>query len=216
MDGAMRNVVAWYDRGHPNSPGHIRQMRNAAGAAESAMSDLRKRNSSLCEQVKHKDREIEALAAELKGMRKNMEGYVASQAELEDNIASLTDRLQKQICESDRLRSRCLPEERIPAMIYYAAPDAEGSGLRKVAATRDATHIYRLVTLPGDSTRARFQPIGGANDDQVIANRNIYLMACDITAISSNPTAITVDSPGTAILENNNWIVTTKAKIKLT
>lgn len=216
IDRAMRTIVSWYDSRHSVSS------QNRLGCSG-------ERDKSLLDQTERLNRYISKLEETVSVLNSKMDNLKSQNAALSDNANHLSERnglldkekerMLSQINElqqaNARLLGKCLPESDLPAMIYYAQGDATGLNLRKISTTRTSQHIYRIATMPGNAAMAIFEPIVGADCRDVIENRNITLIACDIESIASNASTIVVREKGKAIFENNKWKVISKAKIIL-
>lgn len=216
VDYLMRGAVAWYDRRHPHPSAKRRQheteaslkLRAAVAAREKECGKLMAEIKAAGQERAQLDFRISQLQAELSQLRSASLGYQKRAAD----ASARTEALER---EAEELRRRCLPENEIPAMTYYAQGSATALELRKVSPVRQNGHIYRLTTRPGDTTAATFRPMAVANAAEVIANRNVTLIACEITGIGPSPSAIEPVADGEATFRNNRWEVTRKAKIKL-
>lgn len=215
IDIALRRIVCWYDKSHPNSNKKkanysedvallnekiislqrtVSELNNSLGILKSKESVLISQRESLFVDINNKTKELATLNEEMR------------------RIHSQNDELRN---ENDQLLGRCLPETDIPSMIYYAQGDASGLNFRKISTIKTPQHIYKISTIPGNAASAIFEPIVESDLVDVINNRNLTLIACDILSIASNASAIVVCEKGRAIKKNNKWIVTCKAKIIL-
>lgn len=215
IDNILRSVVHWYDKRHPNSKKKesnytgevirlnekITSLQRTTSELESSIRILEAKESSLNSQkesilveIKTKDNEISRL------MREN---------------SIMDSQIQELQNENQKLLRRCLPEAEIPAMIYYAQGDASGLFLRKLSTEKTSEHIYRITTFAGDTTSATFEPYLDTDIQEIINNRNVTLIACEIMRINPNASSIQVCEAGKAKCENNKWKVTNKAKIIL-
>ena len=215
VDKLMRSVVAWYDKTHPESARKMKQ------------------DNLQIQKLLGQIKELETARSEFD---KNLAFEKENSVLLSQKIISLTEKLEKSqgevvnakscICELEKelvgvkeqnvhLLSRCLPESKIPSMIYYAEGDAMGLNLRKVSTQQTPYAIYKIITTPGDTSSAEFLPIVSSNEKEIITNRNATLVACEILSIAPNATSICLVESGRAKIENGKWIVTNKAKIQL-
>lgn len=218
IDRALRSIVSWYDKRHP-----------IANNKRAKASSTNRQDSLLKEEIESLNKTISKLKDTLKALKANndilnkqIERLNYDKDSLNNEIVNLQSENMKvssraeylEIANSD-LMKRCLPENNIPSMIYYAQGDATGQNLRKVSTTKNSQHIYRIETIPGDTTAAIFEPDIDHNIQDTIENRNITLIACDILGIAPNASWIEVQEKGRASFRNNRWEVTTKAKIRL-
>ncbi len=215
IDNALRSVVHWYDKRHHNTKKKnlffseegvhlnekitslqrtISELDNNIDILKSKETSLIRQRDTLFDEIRRKDNEIYTLNEEKKLM-------ISQNSELQN--------------ENRKLLRRCLPETEIPSMIYYAQGDAIGLYLRKISTIRTPEHIYRITTFVGDTSSATFEPYVEANIQDIISNRSLTLIACDIIRIDPNASNIQVCEVGKVIYENNKWKVTSKAKIIL-
>lgn len=215
IDNILRSIVHWYDKRHPNSKKNesnnseeiillnerITTLHSRISVLESSVKILKTNESSLNSQkesalaeIKSKDNELSRLMNEYK------------------QLVSQISELRK---ENQKLLQRCLPETEIPSMIYYAQGDASGLYLRKLSTEKTSGHIYKITTFAGDTTSSIFEPYIETNIQDIINNRNLTLIACEIIRIEPNASSIQVCEAGKAKYENNKWKVINKAKIIL-
>lgn len=216
VDRCMRSMVLWYDKRHSKpmqttGEGNDSEIKELYGRIEllnNLKSKLEKNIMDLQETGEELSRENEMLKSRLNELNENNISLMKEMANMQCNIEGLYQ-------ENSQLQKRCLPVEEIPSMIFYAQGDASGLNLRKISTTKTQQHIYRISTFPGDTASAEFEPMADCDLAEVIANRNISLIACDIRSISPEPTTIVVLRKGRAVKVNNKWTVTNKAKIAL-
>ncbi len=215
IDNALRNVVRWYDKRHPHSIkkdsnyskelAHLNErisflqitisrLNNSVGVLKSKELTFNNQKETLLTELRKKDHEMSLIIAEKKQME-------AQNSELQ--------------YDNQNLLRRCLPIKEVPSMIYFAQGDASGLFLRKISTVRTTEHIYRIVTLAGDSLSATFEPVVNNNIQDIINNRNLTLIACEIVRIDPNASSIQVCEAGKVTYENNKWKVINKAKIIL-
>ena len=215
IDKAMRDIVYRYDKRHQfqtrakkNDSEEICQLQEQIKLKDDAI----KRLELTVMTFKSKEEElINQSNALRKDINQLKEGYDEIVRE-KNNISSQVTELNK---KNSLLLSRCLPESEIPTMIYYAQGDTTGQLLRKVSTLKSPEHLYKIMTVPGNARSAEFEPVVNANIKEIIDNRNITLIACDIIGIAPNATNITVLQRGKAVCVNNKWEITSKAKISL-
>lgn len=227
IDRGMRDTVAWYDRKHPAGTSR-RKMHEAENNRRylQQIADLRKSVKAAREATETQRQRAEGLGAEQETLRTHIKKLDTALNEAEIRYSSLENTAGNQIhdlealiatlrCQTDDLLRRCLPESEIPSMVYYAEGDASGLYLRKPATKPEDGHIYRLVTHPGNTLKADFEPHIKANLPYIVENRNVFLTACDIKGISSSPSRIRVIDPGETIMEDGRWKVVRRAVIEL-
>lgn len=216
IDNLMRNIVSWYDERHLKATANsenkdkadyqrieaiLKAKENECHGLQSQLDVKRDENQNLKEQIIH--------------LRSTLDGLKESCAKLQQDNSGLKKKIGILKAEIDGLQKRCLPESDVPSMIYFAQGDATGLWLRKVSTAMSIGHMYKLITKPGDTSICNFSPIKQDNMAEVIANRSVTLLACEIIGIAPAASAIEIIEDGVAALENNRWKVTHKAKIKL-
>lgn len=217
IDLCMRSAVSWYDRRHPRSSQRkqqsddrrVRELTAQIDSLNSQIAAKRQQMAAVQEQNGRLTGQADQLRQELGRATEECRRHEALVSQLQAEAKSLKEQNEHLLC-------RCLPESDIPSMIYYAEGDALGATLRKISPVRSAQHIYRLITRPGDTATADFVPEIPQNASEVIANRSVTLIACEILSIAPNASSVVVSAPGKAVLENGKWKVTNKAKIHLT
>lgn len=215
IDKLMRNIVSWYDN---RSPASANQIRRESEHLPNQHTDTMP-NENECSELKSKLDNIKQENINLKRKVSQLNNILIAEKEsnsiLQQNIAELNRSNEALRRECDVLRHRCLPESEEPSMIFFAQGDATGLWLRKVSTNISTEHLYKLTTKPGDSSTCTFSPILHHNASDVIANRSITLLACEITSIANVPTSIHIVEEGMATREGNRWKIIHKAKIKL-
>lgn len=215
IDKFMRNSVEWYDQHHSK-----KSVLNTHDADQI---------SSLNQKLKESEREREAMQDRLLEEREKLRdvrikfqsletSFSALKSDfeaLENNNRKLSNLIETLNEQNSNLARKCLPEDEIPSMTYYAQGDATGLYLRKLSTIKGEEQIYTLHTSPGNTHIAEFYPLIKGNVNEIIANRNLTLLACDIMGISQNPGSIEVISFGKAQFQNNKWAVINKAKIRI-
>lgn len=212
----MRNIVKWYDKRHSKaSPNKIQKETDEINRFQVELGNLSHEFDRL--QLKYDSRlkENEDLKRQMSDLKMSLEDRIQSFTLLQRDFSELVSVNETLTGESRELRKRCLTESDVPSMIYFAQGDTTGLWLRKVSAVKSIEHMYKLTTKQGDISLCNFSPINHNNMSDVIANRNITLLACDIISITPAASAIEIIEEGVATLENNRWKVTSKAKIKL-
>lgn len=215
VDKLMRNVVAWYDKTHPESAQKMKQDNLQIQKLLGQIKELETSRSELDKNLTCEKEKSVLLSQKITSLTEKLE-------ELYGEVANTTNRnceLKKELGDVKEqnayLLRRCLPESKIPSMIYYAEGDAMGLNLRKVSIQQTPYAIYEIITTPGDTTSAEFSPIVSSNEKETITNRNATLVACEILSIAPNATSISIVESGRAKMENGRWVVSRKAKIKL-
>lgn len=215
IDNALRRIVHWYDKRHLNSK-----------KKDSVRSDevlrLNEKISSLQRIISELDSSIGIFKAKETSFIRQIDTLLADSRGKDNEISTLIEENKLMLSQNSELRNenqkllrRCLPDTEIPSMIYYAQGDAIGLYLRKISTVRTPDHIYRIATNTGDTSSATFEPYVESNIQDIISNRNLTLIACDIIRINPNASCIQVCEAGKVICENNKWKVISKAKIIL-
>lgn len=215
IDYALRNIVRWYDKRHPHSrrkdtdySQELIHLTEKNSSLQRTISELNNRIVDLKSNVLAFNNQKEALLADLRKKDYEISLIIEEKEQMSSRISELRN-------ENQKLLQRCLPETEIPSMIYYAQGDASGLNLRKISTVRTTDHIYRIVTLAGDALSGTFEPVVESNIQDIIDNRNLTLIACEIVRINPNASSIQVCEAGKVSCENNKWKVTNKAKIIL-
>ncbi len=215
IDKAMRDIVYRYDKRHQfqtrvrnNDSEEIRQLHERIKLKDDAIARLEQTVITFQSREEELINQSNALRRDIKQLKEGYDEIVREK----NNISSQVTELNK---TNSLLLSRCLPESEIPTMIYYAQGDTAGQYLRKVSTLKSPEHLYKIMTVPGNTRSAEFEPVVNANIKEIIDNRNITLIACDIIGIAPDATNITVLQRGKAVWTNNKWEITSKAKIRL-
>lgn len=216
IDHTMRGIVAWYDKRHTSlkvdtikdNDGIINKLHKQIAKLNGSISELEGENSDLRTKENNLVLKNETLTNELNQLD-------AKKIKLEQENDNLKRCVEDLKLENLQFQKRCLPSSEIPSMIYYAQGDTSGLNFRKISTLKTSQHIYKITTLPGDSCSAFFEPDVESDSVEVINNRNITLIACDILSISPNASAISVCEKGKAAYKNKKWTVISKAKIIL-
>ena len=215
VDKFMRSCLNWYDKRHPNSSNLHKQQNESIRTIQLQLDQKKQETEALHQQIAEENKrsknmhlQLEEIKADFSGLQFNYENLLEENKALKNSIKNLNS-------QNAYLSQRCLPETEIPSMIYYAQGDATGMNLRKVTTTKNIEQIYILHTRPGNTQSAEFYPIIRDYLNEIVQNRHLTLLACEIMGIAPNPTKIEVLSPGQALFQNNRWVVTNKAKIKI-
>lgn len=216
IDNIMRNIVAWYDKRHSKaSPNRIQKETNEINRLEVELKNKSLECDRLQLKCNSKIKENEDLKQQLSDLKMSLDNQNQSFSQLHQDFAELVNINEALTNESHELRKHCLPASDVPSMIYFAQGDASGLWLRKVSTSLSNDHIYKITTNVGDTSECSFSPLIKTNLSEIITNRNITLIACEIISIAPASSSIEVIEEGNAVLENNRWKVTRKAKIKL-
>lgn len=215
IDNILRGIVNWYDKRHPNS-------KKKDSVCSEEVLHLKEKISLLQRSISELDSRIEIFKSKEISFIRQRDTLLADVRGKENEISTLSVENRLLLSQNTELQNenkkllrRCLPEKEIPSMIYYAQGDAIGFYLRKVSTVRTPDHIYRIATSVGDTSVATFEPYIESNLQDIISNRNVTLIACDIIRIDPNASSIQVCEAGKVICENNKWKVISKAKIIL-
>lgn len=215
IDNLLRSIVHWYDKRHPNSK--KKEFNNSEEVIH-----LNERITTLLRRISELESSVKILKANESSLKSQKESILAEIKSKDNELSRLINEHNQMISqiaelrnENQKLLQRCLPETEIPSMIYYAQGDASGLYLRKLSTERTSEHIYKMTTFAGDTTSAIFEPYLETNIQEIINNRNLTLIACEIMRIEPNASRIQVCEAGMAKCENNKWKVINKAKIIL-
>ena len=215
IDNLLRSVVNGYDKRHPiskkkesNNSEEVFRLNEKIKTLQSIRSELERSISIHKSKESSLNRQKESILAEMKTKDNEISRLINEYSQMSSQISALQN-------ENKRLLQRCLPETEIPSMIYYAQGDASGLYLRKLSTKKTSEHIYKIMTFAGDTTSAIFEPHIETNIQEIINNRNLTLIACEIMRIEPNASSVQVCEAGKAKWENNKWKVINKAKINL-
>lgn len=216
IDNIMRNIVAWYDKRHSKAtPNRIQKEADEINRLEVELKNKSLECDRLQLEYDSRLKENEDLKRQMSDLKMSLDVRNQSFSQLQRDFSELVSANEALTNESLELRKRCLPASDVPSMIYFAQGDASGLWLRKVSTSLSNDHIYKITTAVGDTSECSFSPLIKTNLSEIITNRNITLIACDIISIAPGSSSIEVIDEGNAVLENNRWKVTRKAKIKL-
>lgn len=216
IDKFLRKIVNWYDKRH------IVHSNDKTGYQDNFENQLLEQSESLNSTISHLRRNILILESNRNELSRINESLISEVNQLTKEREELNIKIQVLLSKIDdldnvvsRLHSRCLPESNIPSMIYYAEGDTAGIIFRKISTKKTPQHIYKIMTVPGDTQMATFEPDVTSDCKEIINNRNIMLLACEILSIAPNASNIEVRKRGEAILVNNKWNISNKAQIVL-
>jgi len=216
IDNLMRNIVIWYDKRHPEpTPARKRQESEEILKVRSMIDAKETECLGLRSQINKSRQECVSLNQEISRLKVSLTQYKETSETLRFSLNELKSKVESLQHESEDLRKRCLPETEIPSMIYYAQGDTLGLWLRKISTIKTNEHLYQLITKQGNASICIFTPMIQTDLTDIIANRNITLLACEIISISPSASSIEIVESGEAMLDKNRWKIIHKAKIKL-
>lgn len=217
IDIVLRKIVENYDSRHKKIK------RNVVAEAkfhyskeierlQNISKDLLEENKRLNVALENCEEEKEYLSKEMNELKETNEIFSDSIADLRNTIRNLSFEKNKNIVNNipgkthkniDKTKDGCL----------YAEPDATGTILRKISANETKYSLFRLELL--NEQVCKFYVLNNASTPMYINNRSVSLLACQILEVAPNPTKFEVVEAGTAVKNNNNWIVMEPAKIKI-
>lgn len=216
IDRAMRQIVAMYDkRGHKSKAYKTQGGEEEIGRLYSRITMLNDSIAALKNTVSVLQADKDELKLQNDALKSELNRLIDINSDLNQKSGELQHRVGDLQSENSQLLRRCMPSSEIPSMVYYVQGDVSGVNFRKISTVKTPQHIYRISTIPGDATSALFEPIVESGIEEVIRNRSITLVACEIMSIAPNASSIVVREKGKAIYKNNKWTVTSKAKIEL-
>lgn len=216
IDKLLRSIVLWYDKRHVNITSGKRHQDNSE---VKRIYSILEHKEYECNDLKNR---LDSIQQDYSSLMQRTEILNNSLKESNEHTARLQhDLLQKEAeieainKEKEVIKKRCLPENDIPEMIYFAQGDTTGEWFRRISTKRSSEHLFELRTYQGDTSVCSFKPIANTNISYIIYNRNITLLPCEILDISPSASSIETVEKGRARLENNRWKIVKKAKIKL-
>ena len=159
-----------------------------------------------CEQAK------EVLSNEKEELIETNEFFASSIEDLQNTIKTLSFEQNTKIVNKipNKVNEKI---EQTKDSYLYAEPDATGTILRKISPKETKYSLFRLELL--NEQVCKFYVLNNTATPMYINNRSISLLACQIVEVAPNPTKFEIVEAGTAVKNNNNWIVMEPAKIKI-
>lgn len=166
----------------------------------------------LTQQLAKANDDLEFTRKELMELAQTNELFVDSIADLKATIESLSKEKVKRISEHTIKENVATNKQQTT---LFAEPDATGSILRKASSIETRYSLYKLQLDSRNEQICQFSLLNNDATSNYIASRELSLKACQITELGATLTQFVTIEPGTAIKENNNWVVTKPAKIKI-
>lgn len=217
IDIALRRFVENYDKRH------IKNKKNVVDEAENQVykeierlkimnKDLLKQKNVLNEALKQYAQDKEVLLNEKEELIKTNEFFASSLEDLQNTIKTLSYEQNSKVV--NKIPSKANENIVLAKNSYlYAEPDATGTILRKISQKETKYSLFKLELL--NEQVCKFYVLNNAATPMYINNRSISLLACHIVEVAPNPTKFEIVEAGTAVKNNNSWIVMEPAKIKI-
>lgn len=179
-------------------------------------------NNQLRERIKILEDRIESISEDLKDAStirdeviQTNEMFAQEIQVLRDTMASFSRTKVETLQRENKHPQKEITSSETKIGILFAEPDATGAILRKPSISETKYSLYKLDISDSNDQLCYFSVLNNNATETYIANRNVSLLACQILEIASNPTSFVTVEPGTAVKENNNWVVASPAKIKI-
>lgn len=217
VDVALRKIVVNYDRRHNKIKKSVivetqsydyKELEKLQNMSKKLLEDNAKLNVAL----ENSEKEKEYLINEMNELKETNEIFSDSIADLQNTIRTLSFEKNKKIV-SDIPNKTHENIELAKDSCLYAEPDATGTILRKISVNETKYSLFKLELL--NEQVCKFCVLNNAATPMYINNRGVSLLACQIIEVASNPTYFEMVEAGTAVKNNNNWIVMEPAKIKI-
>ena len=217
VDIVLRKIVNNYDSRHnKNEKNVVAEARNQAHdeleRLQNMIKNLLVENNALNETLELYAQEKEALSTEKDELIKTNEFFASSLEDLQNTIKTLSFEQNTKIVNKIPSKTN-EKKEQAKESYLYAEPDATGTILRKISPKETKYSLFRLELL--NEQVCKFYVLNNTATPMYINNRSISLLACQIVEVAPNPTKFEIVEAGTAVKNNNNWIVMEPAKIKI-
>lgn len=219
IDIVCRKLVQYYDKKHG-----VETKRTVDQASTSKESEekykkeirgLKSKVNDLSEQISELESKLENAVSVRDEVIETNEFFAQNIQVLKDTIASFS-RTKAATLKQEKPIDKINIGVNDPKPLYlFAEPDATGAILRKPTTNESKYSLYKLNISESNEQLCTFSVINNDATETYIANRNVSLLACHILEIASNPLSFVTVEPGTAVKENNNWVVASPAKIKI-
>lgn len=217
VDIALRKIVENYDSRHNKNKKNVvaeikKQDHNELERLQNMIKNLLVEKNALNETLEQYAQDKEVLSNEKNELIKTNEFFASSLEDLQNTIKTLSFEQNTKIVK--KVPSKADEKLVLPKDSYlYAEPDATGTILRKISPKETKYSLFRLELL--NEQVCKFYVLNNATTPMYINNRGISLLACQIVEVAQNPTKFEIVEAGTAVKNNNNWIVMEPAKIKI-
>lgn len=222
VDVACRNLVEYYDNKKGRTIQHT-HVRNATLQIKEELDSCKEENRLLQKNIIDLNGKIRDLSNKLNDAEtvrdeliETNEIFAQNIQDLHDTIASFSRTKAASLRQKEKEEVQETKNSKVEELsCLYAEPDATGAILRKPTTSESMYSLYKLEISKSDEQLCTFSVLNNEATETYIANRNVSLLACQIIEIASSPTTLVTIEPGTAVKENNNWVVATPAKIKI-
>lgn len=222
IDYCMRWVVENYDSRHgkkkipsqePKNKQEVNTLSNVLQKLRYEIKRYQEENESLQSKVDLLSEQLDD-AIQVRNEQIDLNNKFASDIEsLQETLKSYSQKKVEEITRTQAIELNKPQEELVYKL--YAEPDATGTMLRKVSSTENKYTLYELLLPARESMVCKFSVVNNEATPMYIEGRQMTLKACSIIEMSQNPQKIITVLPGVAVKENNNWVITEPAKIKL-
>ena len=217
VDIALRRIVENYDRRHNKNKKNVvdeteNQVHNEPERLQNMIITLLKEKKALNEALEQCEQAKEVLSNEKEELIETNEFFASSIEDLQNTIKTLSFEQNTKIVNKipNKVNEKI---EQTKDSYLYAEPDATGTILRKISPKETKYSLFRLELL--NEQVCKFYVLNNTATPMYINNRSISLLACQIVKVAPNPTKFEIVEAGTAVKNNNNWIVMEPAKIKI-
>lgn len=219
IDIVCRKLVQYYDNKHGVKTKKIAEQ---TSTSKETIEKYKNENRVLKTRIKDLEVEIRELKSKLETAEftrneviETNEIFAQAIQTLKDTIASFSRTKAATLKQEKSIEKGKLDNTEPKHLCLFAEPDATGAILRKVSTNESKYSLYKLNISESNEQLCTFSVINNDATETYIANRNVSLLACQILEIASNPLSFVTVEPGTAVKENNNWVVASPAKIKI-
>lgn len=220
IDIVCRRLVIYYDNKYRKSKKCHNKELSSSNVDKAA--ECQEVNIKLQETICTLNKEIEHLKNELADaiecrdeVIKTNEIFSKTIEELRNTTRSFSKTKAASLQQTEKPVQQKVLVKEAKISCLYAEPDASGAILRKTSTTESRYSLYKLNVSESNEQLCTFCVINNEATETYIANRNVSLQACQIIELSSSPTTFVNIEPGTAVKENNIWVVASPAKIKI-
>lgn len=217
VDIALRGIVENYDRRHNKNKRNVvdeaeNQVHNELERLQFMIKTLLGEKKALNETLEQCEQAKEVLSNEKEELIETNEFFASSIEDLQNTIKTLSFEQNTKIVNkiTNKVNEKI---EQTKDSYLYAEPDATCTILRKISPKETKYSLFRLELL--NKQVCKFYVLNNAATPMYINNRSISLLACQIVQVAPNPTKFEIVEAGTAVKNNNNWIVMEPAKIKI-
>lgn len=222
IDIVCRRLVEYYDNKNGKTALHL-QVQDELSQIKKEFNTCQEDNKQLQDTIITLQDNINNLSIKLNDVEtvrdeliETNEIFAQNIQELRDTIASFSRTKAASLQQEEKQKVQdATNSEETRLSCLYAEPDATGAILRKPSTSESKYSLYKLEISESNDQLCAFSALNNEATETYIANRNVSLQACQILEIAANPTTFVTIEPGTAVKENNNWVVASPAKIKI-